>query len=128
MTSLLRTRGAALTLALSLALILSGCGGSGDAASDDAEAVETNEVDLPRSYKFAPERIAVAAGEEVTWTNSDQFTHNVVLLEPERVEVGTMAPGEAVSHTFGQPGTYAYQCTLHPRDMNGEVVVAAGAK
>lgn len=48
----------------------------------------------------------------------------MVVLEPEEVDVGTMAPGESVSHSFDAPGTYRYQCTFHPTDMNGEVQVS----
>src|SRR5688572_33417198 len=43
--------------------------------------VATTQVDLPRSYKFAPEDIVVSAGATVTWTNNDNFTHSVRLLD-----------------------------------------------
>ena len=56
----------------------------------------------------------------MTWTNNDEFTHNVTL------EDGTELPlprGASATHTFTTPGTYPYHCSLHPKDMNGRVVV-----
>jgi plastocyanin len=32
-------------------------------------------------------------------------------------------PGESVSIRFDRPGTFRYVCTLHSRDMDGEVIV-----
>ena len=31
--------------------------------------------------------------------------------------------GDSVSISFDKPGTYTYVCTLHSRDMDGEVIV-----
>jgi plastocyanin len=87
--------------------------------------VATNQVDLPRSYKFAPEDIVVPAGTEVTWTNNDNFTHSVRLLDSGEVQL--MKPGESVSHTFTAPGLFRYDCSLHPKDMHGSVLVGGAA-
>ena len=59
-----------------LALASVGCVGGGP---DGAEAspVATTTVDMPKSYRFAPQAITVEAGSTVTWTNSDNFTHSV---------------------------------------------------
>lgn len=101
-----------------LAFVLVACGdGGGTTASSP---VPTTTVDLPKSYRFAPPAIVVQAGATVTWTNHDNFTHNVSL---EGEQPLTMAPGESVSHTFTTPGTYPYICSLHPKDMKGSVLV-----
>jgi plastocyanin len=102
-----------------LAIILAGCA-SGDAAGQTP--VVTTTVDLPKSYRFDPVAITVLAGSTVTWTNSDNFTHNVSL---EGSEPLTMAPGASVTHAFPTPGEYAYVCSLHPNDMQGTVRVSA---
>ena len=101
-----------------LALAAVGCSGGGSAA--DASPVATTKVDLPKSYKFAPAAISVTAGDMVTWTNDDNFTHSV------RIEGGeplVMKPGESVTHTFDTAGTFSYDCSFHPQDMKGTVVV-----
>ena len=80
----------------------------------------TTTVDLPKSYKFAPAAITVTAGSTVTWTNDDNFTHTVKVDGQDDHEVGR---GKSVSITFDEAGTYHYVCTLHSRDMDGEVIV-----
>ena len=102
--------------ALVLVLLAAGCGGGGGSA----EPVATTEVAMAKSYRFDPEAIAVDAGQTVTWTNEDNFTHTVQVdgREDQKVE-----PGESVSETFDEPGTYLSVCTIHRKDMEGEVVV-----
>jgi plastocyanin len=39
---------------------------------------------------------------------------------------GTLATGQSYSHTFDQPGTYTYHCTIHPF-MKGTIVVQAAS-
>jgi plastocyanin len=101
---------------LALVALAAGCGGS----DESAEPVETTTVSMAKSYKFEPPRIAIDAGETVTWTNDDNFTHTVQVDGQEDHEVGR---GETVSIEFAEPGTYRYVCTLHRRDMDGEVIV-----
>jgi plastocyanin len=88
-----------------------------------AEPVATNQVDLPPSYKFEPAVITVPDGTTVTWTNHDNFTHNVRLLD-DGGEVLDLPPGESVSFTFSGPGEHRYDCSFHPNDMSGVVVVS----
>jgi plastocyanin len=88
-----------------------------------AEPVATNQVDLPLSYKFEPAVITVPDGTTVTWTNNDNFTHNVHLLD-DGGEVLDLPPGESVSFTFTGPGEHRYDCSFHPNDMSGVVVVS----
>ncbi len=102
--------------ALALLALAAGCGG------DDGESapVETTEVLMARSYVFEPQRIVVDAGATVTWRNDDNFTHTVQVDGQEDLRV---EQDESVSIAFDEPGTYHYVCTLHERDMDGEVIV-----
>jgi plastocyanin len=111
------------SIALFLALALTGCSGSSAADSttvDSPSPVATTTVDLPKSYRFEPAAIAVTVGATVTWTNHDEFTHNVT-FEGEAGLV--MKPGESVTRAFPAGGTFAYLCSLHPKEMRGSVVV-----
>ena len=98
------------------ALVAAGCGGS----SEGGEPVPTTEVEMVKSYRFDPKVVEVDAGDTVTWTNEDNFTHTV---QVDGQEDHKADKGESVSITFDTPGTYHYVCTLHSNDMDGEVVV-----
>jgi plastocyanin len=118
-----RTPVATVLLAFAITIVVAGCA-TGSRAADPATPVATSRVDLPPSYRFAPAAITVAAGTTVTWTNDDHFTHSVQLLNGGlAAEPQVMAPGAFVSFTFSTPGTYHYQCHLHPGDMQGSVTV-----
>ena len=102
-------------LLLVLILFAAGCG-----SSSSTEPVATTEVQMAKSYRFDPKTIEIEAGDTVTWTNADNFTHTVQVdgQEDHKVE-----RGESVSIAFDTAGTYRYVCTLHKRDMDGEVIV-----
>ncbi|HEX9118043.1 MAG TPA: plastocyanin/azurin family copper-binding protein [Anaerolineae bacterium] len=102
---------------------LSGC--AAGPAGQATAAVSTNQVDLPPSYRFDPPTIQVAVGTTVTWTNHDNFTHNVHLLGDRNWVSQPLRPGERTSYTFAQAGTYPYQCDFHAHDMKGTVIVTA---
>jgi plastocyanin len=110
------TRKSLLPAVAAVALVAAGCGGSGESS----QPVATTEVEMVKSYRFDPKVIQVESGDSVTWTNEDNFTHTVQVDGQEDHEVGQ---GESVSLTFDTPGTYRYVCTLHSRDMDGEVIV-----
>jgi plastocyanin len=103
-----------------LALLLAGC--TEGPPGSTGEPVATNQVTLPKSYRFEPEVIRVQAGTTVTWTNEDDFPHNVHLLDgSDRTE--DLPIGESISITFDQPARIDYECSLHPQQMQGAVIV-----
>jgi plastocyanin len=108
------------------ALVLVSCGSeetSGQAPFEvPGEPVRTNQVDLPKSYKFSPAVVEVDAGTTVTWTNNDNFPHNVSLLDGSEKTVD-LGIGESGEITFDQPGTIYYECSIHPQQMRGKVTV-----
>jgi plastocyanin len=96
-------------------VVAAGCGGTGT-----SEPVATTEVSMAKSYRFDPKTIEIKAGDTVTWTNNDNFTHTVKVDGQEDHKVGR---GDSVSITFDKPGSYHYVCTLHSKDMDGTVIV-----
>jgi len=98
------------------AVFAAGCGGSGESS----EPVATTKVQMVKSYRFDPKVIEIKAGDTVTWTNEDNFTHTV---EVDGQEDHKVEQGESFSITFDTPGTHHYVCTLHSKDMDGEVIV-----
>jgi plastocyanin len=100
---------------LATAVLAAGCGGTGTSAP-----VATTKVSMAKSYRFDPKTIDIKAGDTVTWTNNDNFTHTVKVDGQDNHKVGR---GDSVSITFDKPGTYHYVCTLHRHDMHGTVIV-----
>jgi plastocyanin len=73
--------------------------------------------------RFAPSRIAISAGDEVTWsvTGFHDVTFDPVEgAQPE--SSGPLLDGSRYAVAFSVPGVYRYHCSLHVR-MTGVVVV-----
>lgn len=105
-------------LIVAAAAVLTACA---DGGSQEAP-VRTDRVTLPKSYRFEPPVIEVEAGTAVTWTNEDDFPHNVHLLDGSDVTKDLPIGGTA-RITFEEPGEIAYECSLHPQQMQGTVIV-----
>lgn len=73
-------------------------------------------------FAFAPDRVEVATGDEVTWTNGDTVTHTVT-ADDGGFDLGLDGEGATDSHVFADPGEVAYHCSIH-ESMTGVVVVA----
>ena len=103
-----------------------GCGGS-DAPAREKPSAERSVVAI-KTFQFTPDPLEVKAGTTVRWDNADGTTHTVTAgtrRRPRRAEFdGSMAQDESFSHTFAEPGTYAYFCALHNGPgMTAKVVV-----
>jgi amicyanin len=86
--------------------------------------VETSQVTMARSYRFEPAVIRVKVGTTVTWVNDDNFTHDVTFTAgPAQFHSPPLRPGEKTSFTFSRAGEYQYQCSFHPQNMKGKVIV-----
>jgi plastocyanin len=75
------------------------------------------------NFTFTPGEITIATGESVTWTNDDGAPHGLAFHDSAK---GTdlLLPGASFSRRFDRPGTYDYDCAVHPY-MTGRVVVRA---
>jgi plastocyanin len=76
------------------------------------------------NFSFMPAAIKVKAGTTVTWTNSDEEPHSVVSSEEPMRSKTLAGPNNTFTHTFSTPGTYHYNCGIHPF-MHGSVEVTA---
>jgi plastocyanin len=107
---------------------LVGCSSSSSASGSapfkvSGAPVQTDHVEMVKAYQFSPAVIEVKAGTTVTWTNHDDFPHNVTLVTGPDKTAQSVGIGQAATIPFAQPGTVYYQCTLHPQQMRGKVVV-----
>ena len=73
-------------------------------------------------FEYAPSRLTVARGTEVTWTNADAANHTVTFDSGAEKDLGSQSKGARRSFTFAKAGTFAYHCDFHP-NMHGTVVV-----
>lgn len=71
--------------------------------------------------KFVPERLEVAAGDTISWTNRDVVPHTVSAAAAG-IESGTIAPGATWKTSVGRRGELPYLCRFHPT-MKAAVVV-----
>ncbi len=85
-----------------------------------AAGPNTREVIID-NFSFAPAAASVPVGATVTWTNKDDVPHNIVSTAQGFRSPALDTDGQ-FSHTFEQPGTFAYYCSLHPK-MTGHIVV-----
>jgi plastocyanin len=105
---------------LAATVVLAGCGGGGGGGGADAAPVTGVTEVAAKDNRFTPAAIQVPAGTEVTWRFEDGFV-------PHDVKADGFSSGEprrkgTFAHSFAQPGTYAYHCTVHD-GMTGRVVV-----
>ena len=77
------------------------------------------------NFAFSPVSVSVPVGATVAWTNVDSAPHTVTARDGA-FDSGILDPNGGFSQTFDAPGTFAYQCALHPV-MQGEVVVSGDA-
>ena len=71
--------------------------------------------------KFNPERLEVAAGDTVVWTNQDVVPHTVTASRA-KVESGEIAPGKSWRFVAKKKGEMPYICRIHPT-MKATLVV-----
>ena len=91
-----------------------------------AHAATTNKEGAKVSianFAFAPAEITIAPGESVSWTNDDGAPHGLEYDDGAK-GIDPLLPGASFSRRFDQPGTYNYNCSIHPY-MTGRVVVRA---
>jgi plastocyanin len=107
---------------LAATVVLAGCGGAGGGGGGGTDAAPVTGVTevAAKDNRFTPAAIQVPAGTEVTWRFEDGFV-------PHDVKADGFSSGEprrkgSFTHSFAQPGTYAYHCTVHD-GMTGRVVV-----
>lgn len=124
----MRGLGSATAIGLLLASAVVGCADTGKPdAGQAAPASSASTADptvVVSGMTFQPSTVTIRVGQTVTWKFDDRgIAHNVTSAAgaPERF-ASTIMTGGSYSHTFDQPGTYPYTCTLHS-GMAGTVVV-----
>ena len=76
-----------------------------------------------RNRLFAPDLVAITAGQSVAFPNGDSILHNVFSPTPSRrFDLGSYRKGESRTRTFPNAGVVDVFCNLHP-EMSATIVV-----
>jgi plastocyanin len=85
-------------------------GGIGVAVAADPPVIRQ------KNREFAPARIEVKPGSDVTFLNDDDTMHHVYVDTAKlKYDSGAIAPGQSVTVKFPQAGAYDVMCAIHPR-------------
>ncbi|HVP38551.1 MAG TPA: plastocyanin/azurin family copper-binding protein [Candidatus Saccharimonadales bacterium] len=100
---------------LACALFMLGSASSGPALTSNVAI---------RATGFSPAVDTIIVHDSVKWTNFDAVAHNCTSKanSSETWDSGSLGQGGAFTHTFDDPGSYAYQCGLNG-SMQGTIVV-----
>jgi plastocyanin len=86
-----------------------------------AQDTEAWRVAINDNY-FEPRTLEVPVGATVTWTNYGGNAHTVTSYRG-LFDSGELKYGATFSRTFSEPGSYHYNCKLHPNEMGGAIIV-----
>ncbi len=87
-----------------------------------AHAAET--VVDQKGLRFVPDAVSINAGDSIRFTNSDPFTHDVTIIDPDGSsnDKGLQHHGKDNVVVFAKPGKYSIVCKMHPM-MKAAVIV-----
>jgi plastocyanin len=89
------------------------------AATAENKAVKISIAD----FQFTPAEITIAPGESIIWINNDGAPHGLEFPDGSPSS-DLLLPGASYTRPFDKPGTYEYNCSVHPY-MTGRVIVRA---
>jgi len=79
-------------------------------------AFAASQTVIQNGRRFHPGEITVAKGDTVTFTNNDEFIHQIYVSGPGfSFDTTEKSPGENDTETFTTAGTFAVQCHIHPK-------------
>ena len=96
-----------------------GGGGSGSCSVVSATGEVAGTIE---GNAFAPNPVALTAGQTVTFTNQDSVSHTVT-LDDGTCDTGQITGGASAGLTFSAAGSYPFHCTIHP-SMTGTITVS----
>ena len=77
------------------------------AFADDAHTI------VQQGRTFRPGEIAINRGETLTFTNNDEFIHQIYVSG--LFDTDEKAPGQNISESFPDGGTFEVRCHIHPK-------------
>src|ERR687894_87999 len=112
---------------LALVAMMAACLLSTAPASAQAPAAVIDARDDSPGSRWAPNAVTIEAGETVRWEFDDALVAHNLHSQGDNWSLhdDTIAPDDPpIEHTFANPGTYSFLCSLHS-GMTGTVTVTA---
>lgn len=118
-SDLLRRAGLA-AAGLTLLTAVAGCG-SDSSGSARPTVISIDQSVVIKNFAFAPAKLTVKAGTQVTFGNADAEAHTVT-ADDHSFDSKNLEPIKSFSYTFKSAGTVTYHCSIHTY-MTGSVTV-----
>ena len=81
-----------------------------------AFAADAAHTIVQKNRRFAPGEVTINRGESLTFTNDDEFIHQIYVETPDfSFDSDEKNPGELITETFTQSGTFQVRCHIHPK-------------
>jgi plastocyanin len=78
-----------------------------------AASAQGNTVVSQKNRRFAPAQVTIARGASVTFTNDDEFIHQMYV--EGLFDSAEKRPGERLTEAFPASGTFEVKCHIHPK-------------
>ena len=82
-------------------------------AASPAFAADPAHTVVQSGRAFHPAQVTIAKGESLTFTNNDEYPHQIFVIGLFDSE--EKAPGENLTESFTRAGTFEVHCHIHPR-------------
>src|SRR5256885_233393 len=81
-----------------------------------AFAAEEAHTVVQKGRAFRPAEVSINRGESLTFTNNDEFIHQIYVQSPGfAFDSDERNPGQDITETFTAPGTFEVRCHIHPK-------------
>lgn len=81
-----------------------------------ALAADAGHTIVQKGRRFLPGEVTIGRGESLTFTNDDEFIHQIYVDSPGfSFDSDEKNPGELITETFTTEGTFEVRCHIHPK-------------
>ena len=78
-----------------------------------ATAFADDHVVIQKGRRFNPGEVTIRKGDTVTFTNDDEFIHQI--YADGLFDTDEKAPGQKLTESFPNAGTFEVRCHIHPK-------------
>ena len=78
-----------------------------------AAAFAQDRVIIQKDRRFNPAEVTVRKGDSLTFTNNDEFIHQI--YSDGLFDTDEKAPGQNLKESFARTGTFEVHCHIHPK-------------